>query len=106
MVVAVEDRELGAVDRAELVGGDAEHERDECIDLDKGLAPILGDPQGSGGGPLRGDGTQVGTVRAWTPADPRVSGEVVAVDVAPEIGVGVRDAVEAQRARTSAACRG
>src|SRR5690606_34860607 len=39
-VVAVEHRELGAVDAAKLVRGDAEHERDERIDLDEGLATV------------------------------------------------------------------
>ena len=41
MVVAVEDRELGAVDRDELVGRDAKGERDQCVDLQQGLAAVV-----------------------------------------------------------------
>src|SRR5262245_52801235 len=75
VVVAIEDRELGAIDRAELVCGDSEHERDESVDFDECLSPVLCDTQGSVGGPLLGDRTQVRAIRAWPPTCPLLIGE-------------------------------
>ena len=45
VIVTVEDGELCAVDRAELVCGDTEHQGHERIDLDEGLSSILSDPE-------------------------------------------------------------
>ena len=39
-VVAVEDRELGAVNGAQFLGGQAEHQGDEGVDFQHGLAAI------------------------------------------------------------------
>ena len=71
-VVAVQDGELGAVDRAQLVGGEVQAECYERVDFDEGLAAVLGF-----------------TVRG-------VPGPRGSHDVVPEVGVGIGDAVEAK----------
>ena len=77
MVVAVKDRELGAVDGAQLIGRNAEHQRHEGIDLDSALPPILGDPQRCVSSPLPCDLAQVRAVCTRLPASPLIGGELL-----------------------------
>src|SRR5699024_8858723 len=51
LVIAAHDRELGAVDHAELVGADTHGDRGDDVDLDLGRTALLVDPQGLLPGP-------------------------------------------------------
>lgn len=97
MVVAVEDGELGAVDGAQLVGGDAQHEGDEGVDLDECLTAVEVAAQQGARPPV---GPHVAEPhRAVRRQRPRVGGEGRVPAGRPQIGIGIGDAVQAEGAQ-------
>ena len=97
MVVAVEDGELGAVDGAQLVGGDAQHEGDEGVYLDECLTAVKVAAQQGARPPL---GPHIAeSHRAVRRQRPRVGGEGRVPASRPQIGVSIGCAVQAENAQ-------
>src|SRR5699024_7084796 len=76
LVIAAHDRELGAVDHAELVGTDTHGDRGDDVDLDLGRTALLVDAQRL------------------------VTGPRFAKNILPEFRVGASEAVELKVATT------
>lgn len=97
VVVAVEDGELGAVDGAQLVGGDAQHEGHEGVDLDEGLTAVEVAAQQRTRPPL---GPHVAEPhRAASRQRPRVGGEERVPASRPQISISPGDAIQTKRAQ-------
>ncbi|MPM40544.1 hypothetical protein SDC9_87188 [bioreactor metagenome] len=97
VVVAIEHGELGAVDRAELIARDAEHQRHQRVELDQRVTPILRPPQRRVRRPSGSDSSQCRSVRSIRPDDPRIAGEGRLVDVLPQLRKRVGEAIEPER---------
>src|SRR5699024_10005723 len=98
-VVVVQYRELSAVNRHQIVDRDPGDDRHDRVDLHQGLPAVLIDPQGRGHRPLRADVAERRAVWAVESAGPGVCSKRWVKRVAPEIGVGDSEGVEAERAQ-------
>ena len=94
MVIVVENRELSAVDRAQILDRHAQHHRHHDIDLRLSVTTILCTTQGSIRRPLRTNRTLVITLQ-----DRSVSHKRLIPTLLPQIGVSIREAVEAKCAK-------
>ena len=94
VLVLPEDRELGAVHGAELVGGQAEHEGGEGVDLDESLPTVLVATEGGVHGPLRADVTKRRTGEGWVGPPFLLPGRVI--ELLPKRGVVGSQTVETE----------
>src|SRR5699024_251025 len=97
-VVVVQDRELSAVNRHQIVDRDPGDDRHDRVDLHQGLPAVLIDPQGRGHRPLRADVAERRAVWAVEYAGPGVCSKRWVNSDAPEIGVGDSGGVDAEHA--------
>ena len=95
-VVAVQHRELGAVDRAQLVRGQTQRQRHQGVDLQQRLTAVLRPAQRRLRRPLRADVAQVHPARPLRQARPRVVAERPAVALRPHVALGVSDAAQSE----------
>ena len=93
VVVAVQDRELGAVDRAQVLDRHPQHHRHHDVDLCLGVATILCTTQGHIRRPLRANRALVIALQNWS-----VRRKRLIPALGPQVSVSVRDAVEAKGA--------
>ena len=97
MVVVVQHRELGAVDRAQVVDWHAQHHRHHDIDLRLSITTILRPTQRRICCPLRANLTLVITLQ-----NRLISHKRLIPTLRPQVGVGVREAVETKYAQSDA----
>ena len=96
LVVAVEDRELGAVDGAQLIGRDAEHRGHQRVNLDQGIAAVDVPAQRRRRSPPRADITHTGSTLIPRRQQPLICREHRIPDLLPHIGIGIREAIQPQ----------
>ena len=96
LVVAVEDRELGAVDGAQLIGRDAEHRGHQRVNLDQGIAAVDVPAQRRRRSPPRADITHTRSTLIPRRQQPLIFREHRIPDLLPHIGIGIREAIQPQ----------
>src|SRR5699024_6712 len=111
VVVAVQHRELGAVDRHQLIRRDPQRQRHQRVDLQKRLAPVgvaaqrnLRCPSGTDGAEVQSavvvETTGPGLQREWVRLGWVVGGSL-APDRLPKLAVSARETIEAKRAQSN-----
>ena len=93
MVVVVEDRELGAVDRAQVLDRHPQYHRHHNVDLRLSITAILCTTQRRVSGPLRANRMLVITLQNRS-----ISCERLIPALGPQVCVGVSEAIEAESA--------